>query len=592
MIYSVPAGGSVAVRPTVEYKITVNASDLSGFDVEMRFAAERSPVRIAMASHPEYDDRYWRYIENFSARSGGRVLNVAKPENEVWRIDAPGGELAVRYRLRLPASTGEARDAWKPFLTPTGGMVGDLHSLMYVVGETSRPARLTLDLPPGWSAAAGLETASDGHTFAASTELMLDAPVMIGELRQWDFNSGGVPHKIVVWSPPGKAGFDAGPLVDGVRRIVEQAVAALGRPPYARYAFLFQNDAVAGLEHLTSVNIGHPFDRGTGDLFPDVAHEYFHAWNLMDVRPKERVGLRYKFAPPTGTLWWGEGATIFFSDLLVRRAGLSADGGTRAERLATDIGRYLSSPGYWTLSAEQVSRGDTDPLAMGDNFASTHLQGELLAAMLDIKIRDASAGRDDLAGVMRLLSRRFDYRQGIANRDIERAVQDVCKCEGVNQFFRDHIYGAKRIDFESYLGLIGMSAVVSRAPAVGADGKPMADARLSPMQSDSGFRVRINNPQSIWGRAGLHSGDRLLSVDGNPVSGWTDLRTWLGTLKIGDVGRVEIERGGKRVVIDVPVTGYDRTTVRIVEKGGATKRQIMLRDAWLAADRPAGVRHD
>ena len=60
MIYSVPAGGSVAVRPTVEYKITVNASDLSGFDVEMRFAAERSPVRIAMASHPESDDRYWR----------------------------------------------------------------------------------------------------------------------------------------------------------------------------------------------------------------------------------------------------------------------------------------------------------------------------------------------------------------------------------------------------------------------------------------------------------------------------------------------------------------------------------------------------
>ena len=45
---------------------------------------------------------------------------------------------------------------------------------------------------------------------------------------------------------------------------------------------------------------------------------------VMHVRPIERVGLRYRPADPTAELWWSEGATIFFGDLLVRRAGLPA----------------------------------------------------------------------------------------------------------------------------------------------------------------------------------------------------------------------------------------------------------------------------
>ncbi len=71
----------------VYYKIHVNPADISGFDVEMRISGGRGTLRVAMAAHPEYDDRYWRYIENFSAVDGrGQKLNVAKDEDAVWRI--------------------------------------------------------------------------------------------------------------------------------------------------------------------------------------------------------------------------------------------------------------------------------------------------------------------------------------------------------------------------------------------------------------------------------------------------------------------------------------------------------------------------
>jgi predicted metalloprotease with PDZ domain len=454
---------------------------------------------------------------------------------------------------------------------------------MYIVGDTERPARLTLDLPIGWSAAAGLKPTADPNTFTGATELMLDAPVMIGKFFSSDFVAGGIRHKIVIWSPRDAAAFDPKPLVDGIKKIAAEAIKSFGGPAYRNYVFMFRDGGEDGLEHMTSVNFGHDFSRGYDDLFQTIAHEYVHAWNLMDVRPKERVGLQYRFPDPTGVLWWNEGATIMFADYLLRRTGLPAEPATRIGRLETNTTRYLATPGYSLLSAEQASRGDTDPLSMGDNYASTHLQGELLAIMLDLEIQDLTEGRRSIVDVMRSLASKFDYRHGITNADIESSVRSVCGRCNVHNFFTKYIYNAGRIDFDHYLGLMGMRAEVTRAPAVDNDGKPMPDIRLSPMPSETNFRIRITNPNNAWGRAGLHTGDQLLTANGKPVSSWTELRTWLRTLKIGDVGHLKIERNGVPKTIDVPVTGYETTKVHITEIGNATPRQMKLRSAWSEA---------
>jgi len=577
---------AAAAVPTVSYTIHIKSADLSGFDVDMRFSSPTPTVRVAMAAHPEYDDKYWRYIENFTAESADKQLHVSKTEDAVWMIDGARGIVVVRYRLHLPPQVNENRDAWKPFLTTTGGMVGDLHSLMYVVGNSSAPSQLTLDMPADWKAASGLEANRDARTFTGPAELMLDAPVMVGKFQEWSFTAGRVPHKIVVWSPAGAPTFDSAPLVDGVKKIAAEAIRKFGVPPYRRYVFLFQNGGEAALEHLTSVNIGHTFSRGMDGLFEEVAHEYFHAWNLMDVRPVERVGLQPAFARPTGVLWWNEGATIMFADYLLRRSGLPGPEASRIRHLETAMTRYFSSPGYATLSAEQMSRGDTDPAGLGDYGGSTHLHGELLSTMLDLMIRDRSNGRHDVADVMTLLSDRFDYRRGITNHDIEQAALEVCPTCDVHTFFREHIYGAGQIDFDKYLGLMGMRSEVTRSAALGSDGTPSVDLRIGPLQNDvaDGFKIRITNPQSAWGKAGLHTGNRLLSVDGTPVSSWPDLRSWLRTLKIGDVGRLEIMHDGVKKMVEVPVAVYDVPAVKISEITAPTPRQLKLRNAWINAN--------
>ena len=575
------SSAALGLAPPVSYKIRVDPNDSSGYDVEMRFITNARTVRVAMAAHPEYDDRYWRYIENFTAESRGRTLPISKPEDAVWQINGAGGELIIRYRLRLPPQNGSIRDAWKPFLTPSGGMVGDLHSLMYLVGEESRPAKLTLEMPADWKAASGLEPTKDLRTFTGSTELMLDSPVLIGAVREWKFSVAGVPHAVAIWSSPEAKSYDAGPLLDGIKRIAQQAVTAFGKPPYPRYTFLFQDGGQAALEHLTSVNLGLSSD--LDDLFDELAHEYIHVWNLMDVRPRERVGLKYHFAEPVGVLWWNEGATIMFADLIIRRAGLGGERRSRVQHLESIIARYLTAPGYSTLSAELVSRGDSHPLLLGDNGASTHLQGQVLSTMLDLRIRDATGGRRNVTDVMRLLAARFDSQHGITNADIERALVEVCGCD-MKSFFRDHIYGAKQVDFDRYLGLIGMRADVTRSPALNPDGQPAVDLRIGPLSVEGEVILRITNPQSAWGKAGLHTGDRLLSVDGTRVTSWSDFRGWLRKLKVGDVGRLVVVSNGITKTVEVPIKPYDIPTVHVVELPNATAKQLALRQAWLNAN--------
>jgi predicted metalloprotease with PDZ domain len=574
----------------LSYRIHVDAADLSGFDVEMRVRGAGETVRIAMASHPEYDDRYWRYVENLTAESRGATLQVTPEESALWRVRAPGGDLTVKYRIHLPPQTTPNRSAWKPFLSPTGGLIGDLHSLMYVVGAESAPARVTLDLPSGWAIASGLDPTKDPQTFAAvSVELLLDSPIIVGQFRHWEFVVNGVRHQVVYLPQPNAASFDTVSFIAGVQKLVTEAFKICGKAPYRHYTFLYQDGAVGALEHLNSVTIGarsQSLAQGLTGVFDTTAHEYFHTWNLMHVRPVERVGLRYRPADPTAELWWSEGVTIYFSDLMLRRAKLPTFDPTRVAHLETYIAAYLLTPGYSRNSAERVSRAAEDPLALGDDYASTHLQGNLLGTMLDLLVREATRGRRSLADVMRALSDRFSPQRGLTGRDIERAVHEVCACDA-RSFFEAYVRGARPIDFDHYLRMTGMRTQVSWSPALGSDGRPEPDLRVSALNvaGDSTLRLRITNPTGVWGRAGLHTGDHLVSMDGNPVATSTDFRSRLGQLHIGDTARVEVLRNGAASQVSVAINGYDRPTVRIVEIADATSEQQRLRAQWLTAAR-------
>ncbi|MEP6574726.1 MAG: PDZ domain-containing protein, partial [Gemmatimonadota bacterium] len=574
-------------QPVLVYTLRVDTADLTGYGVELHIRNAADTVRLGMIAHPEYDDRYSRYVENIEA-TGPRGATVARVDSALWLVVAPGGESTVRYRLRLPAEESSNRSAWKPFLSPTGGLVGDLHSFMYVVGQTLAPAHVILDLPPGWTIATGLTPTADPHTFFAPSAFVLaDSPLLVGRLRSWAFQEQGVPHRVAYWPAPDATPFDTASLVNGLAKLTHEAVTLFGRAPYRDFTFLLQDHVEGALEHLNSVALGASsagLASEPANFFAEAAHEYFHSWNLMRLHPAESGDVDYRTPRGSRVLWWSEGVTMYYADLMLRRAGLDAFEPTRRAHLESLIARYMMSPGSQRFSPESVSvvAYGSKPGILGDYFPSTHLQGELIGTLLDFEIRNLTGSRRSLADVLRLLSDRFSGPRGFTTLDVEHAVAEVSGSPAeARRFFERYVRQPHPLEFERYLAFAGLRVSVKWDAAVDDSGRVAADHRAYSWRSAGvAPTLLFGNPQSVWGRAGLHTGDRILSINDSLVETSAQFTQAKNRLAIGDSVRISFTRGATTRTARFLMTGYRVPTVHIEDAAGATARERQVRAAW------------
>jgi predicted metalloprotease with PDZ domain len=574
-------------QPVVNYTLTIDPDDTSSFEVEMNIRNIPDSFYVAMVAHPEYDDRYWRFVENLFVVSKNGKGNIVRKDSALWKITSNDGEAVLHYRIHLPVLQDAFRSSWKAFLSPTGGLVGGPHSFMYVTGATLAPSYVTLHIPAGWQIVTGLQSTSDPNTFfAPSVETLVDAPIFTGKFKIWSFNVLGVPHRVVYWALPATKDFDTIKLVAGIQKITEQASLIFGRLPYREYSFMLQDGAVGALEHYNSVTVGAPASQLAEDMtgfFSELAHEYFHTWNLVRIRPVEYGDVSYKTPPLSKGLWFSEGLTLFYADLLLRKSGLPVFDSTRTRHLETLIRRYLSNPAYLKFSAEKISLASYGPVGLlGDYSGSTHLQGEILGAMLDLIIRDVSNGKTSMDDVMRKMMENFSGEKGFATNDIEQTVHEICGCN-VHPFFLDYVYGSKQIDFDKYLELAGLRLNTAWKDVLSVDGKALPDLRVYAWQAPNEIvtRLGITNPASCWAKAGLHTGDVIKKINGAMKTTARDFRQLIRVLKVGDVVNIEVQQPTGVLKANVLITGYQQPEVHITGLNGATEKQKRLFSQWI-----------
>ena len=583
------AAASLAARSPahVAYVLTVDSADLSGYAVEMRIPNAPSPLRLAMAAHPEYDDRFWRYVRGFSATAAAGPLAVVREDSAVWRIAATGGDVIVRYRIELPPASGGVRGSWTPFLAPTGGLVGGPHSFMYALGGEAAPATVELRLPSGWIASTSLDRRPGTLAFSAPDfATLMDSPMLVGRLRRWSFTVAGVPHEVAYWPRPDAAVFDTTVLVGGLTGIVREASALFHGLPYPRFIFQLQDGAHSGLEHANSTTLGAPSAELAGDradFLLSTAHEYFHTWNLVRLRPAGWGGLTHLPPGRTRELWWSEGVTMYYADLLLRRAGLVQT--SRLDALRGQMASYLDNPGHGRISPEQAGWTAEDPPgANGDLSANHYVQGTMIATVLDLAIRDSTAGRRGLDDVMRALVAEHPAPRGYTGMDVERTASRVCGCS-LHGFFERHVRGAALLDFAPALRTLGLRPRVWMAPAVDSAGQPEPDRRVWAFvpRGERQPRFMIDDPRSAWARAGLHTGDRIVAINGTATGDRRAALNALRSVRTGDRVHVDILRGDRPMSVDVVVGGYERTRVALEDLPTVTAAQRAARARWLAA---------
>ena len=571
--------------PEAHYSLEVDTSDFSAWKVELQLLNVPDSFDLGLYVHPEYDDRYYRYIEGLQVQNAKNDAKITRRENTRWQVTTHGGSVIIKYKIR-PPRTERQRGAWRSFVSPSGALAEGQHVYLFLVGHTDMPADLHLKLPSGWEVATALERSKDpGVFYAASIETLMDSPVLTGKLHSWSFDVGGVPHQVVYWPGSAAEKLEASGIVGDIQKLVEQIRQLFGGLPYPHFTFLLQDSAYGALEHGNSVILGIPTDRvveNKQDYLSEIAHEYFHTWNLMRIQPAGYGGVDYKKGALSKELWWSEGLTMFYADLLLRRAGLLAQAEERTEHLRELITHYLNSPGNYRLSAEEVSKAAYGPPGyLGDLEGSTHVQGELIGTVLDILIRDHTNDRRNMDDVMRLMLLRFS-KKGFTANDVRLLIREVSGMD-VHAFFDQHITGNKEIDYNYYLALIGLKATVSREFVMNGNKLLLPDLRIYAWQdADSSLHLGIPDPGSCWAAAGLHTGDRLLSLNGKSV-GLSEFYRVVRSPAIGDTVQIAVQqkKSGKLYNARVKVIGFRHPVVQIRPLSNPSDRQKQRLAAWI-----------
>lgn len=586
-------------QPVLLYTVRVDGGDLTGFDVrlDVRNAPDTLRFSIPIWAPGAYRvANFHRNLRDVRVTVGGRDVSLVREDSSTWYALAPGGAATIAYHVRFP-SAAAARDANnRSFLRETGALMDGPATFVYLTGHKLAPAHVRFDLPADWKIATGLTPTADDRVYAASSyDVLIDSPVLVGHFRDWRFQVDGVPHRVAYWQQPDARSFDTTRFVGTVRRIVETARDIMMRLPYREYTFIYVDGAGGGLEHLNSTTIGIGSDELRRDPTAHAsvtAHEFFHLWNVKRVRPAVLGPFDYQRPVRTTDLWWSEGVTDYFAAEILRRSGLQSERDA-LRALRADIESYLGNPARTRISPERSSWTAWDTPRVNGGFAiSYYLQGALLGELLELQIRQATGHEHGMDDVERLLFDRFAGERGFTSEDLLHVVNEVCGCD-LQDFFDRYVNGAQEIDFDRFFSAAGLRVGIARERAVDSARTPLADRRIGVLNpagygsaggaAGGRLRLSVGDPTSAWGRAGLVTGDELISLNGVELATPAAFRKAIAALPSDGTATVQYLRDAKAESATVRLTGYERTRVTLSPVPELNGDQRSLYRSWLRA---------
>lgn len=349
-----------------------------------------------------------KQLSGLSAHQGSRELAVEQLDKASWRVRC-SGRAALVLSYDVHAFDASVRTAW---LDSQRAFFNASSLCLRAHGREADAHHIELaHVPDGWHVATEMAVADGGYQAGGYDEL-LDHPFEIGAHWQGEFVAAGVPHRIVVagaWPS-----FDGARLLADVQRICEAQIAFWGEAPFERYSFLLWavDDGHGGLEHRastalicarrelpTAAEAQAPSDN-YARLLGLFSHEYFHAWNVKRLRPAEFATFDYQRENYTELLWFFEGFTSYYDELLLLRAGL-VDTPRYLKLLAASVNGVLASPGRRVQPLSGASyeawtkyyRPDENSPNTTSNY---YAQGALVALCLDLSLRAHKSSLDAL----------------------------------------------------------------------------------------------------------------------------------------------------------------------------------------------------
>lgn len=533
---------------------------------------------------------YARHVQDLVVTdTAGTPLPFKRLDKRALEIQANQTHVHVKYRVYANELTVRTSH-----LDGTHGYFNGATLFFYAEALRNRPHHVSITAPAGWRTTVALE--QRGQEFIAPTyDELVDSPFEVGTHTPIHFSAAGVPHEIVLWGEPQ---LDEKKLVADLTRIIETEAAMFEGLPMKRYVFFVYgtDKGRGGLEHKASTALLYPRTgfasaKGWEDFLTLCAHEYFHLWNVKRIKPKALVPFDYAQENYTQLLWFFEGGTSYYDNLLVRRAGLMS-GARYLVRFGESLTALHTTPGRavmplvdasWLSWIKHYRPDENSP----NSAISYYLKGEIVSALLDLHLRRATQDQKGLDDLLRLLWNQYGDESGVPEDGIERAAEAIAGTS-LEDFFDHALRSTRELDYSvfSHVGL----EVRFRPRETSAD-KGGTPARKGAEKTGGGWLGIL--PKSGAGvatvldgapaqQAGISSDDEIVALDGLKCDA-AQLVARCEDKKAGDVVKVTLFRRDKLLELVVTLGAKPADAGWLARVDAPTEQQKASYKAWLGA---------
>lgn len=522
-----------------EALIEVSVSGVSQKQLTFRMSRS-SPGRYA--TH-----EFGKNIYDFAASDqSGKVLPVTRMDGDVYQVVTSGGYAKVRYTLYANHPDGTYAG-----IDQNSIQLNNPATFMWVKELQNAPIEVNFKLPDGkdWTIATQLKPTEKTNTFTApDLQYFMDSPIKIGKLfvKKWSLknpDNKNLDFRIALEIDSDDAG--ATTFADKIKKITEESGAVFGEFPsfdYGQYTFLASINPYVkgdGMEHRNSTMIALPvkFD-GSDNLLGVFAHEFFHAWNVERIRPKSLEPFNYEKSNMSRELWFAEGFTQYYGELLLKRAGfrnLDDMAGTfsaLANTKENTPGAKRLSPADASCMAVFVDAGvAVDKTNYPNTYTSYYPYGASIAMALDLELLSRDLSLDQYMKAVWLKFGKTEKPYVIP--DLQEVLETVTGDKVfAADFFKKYVLGHESFDYAPLFKKGGMTLKKEF------EGQAWIGNTRFKEKSELVIDANtiVNTPLYD---AGVDIDDQIIKLDGKSLKSEDDIKTILSSHRPGDEISIE-----------------------------------------------------
>jgi predicted metalloprotease with PDZ domain len=565
-------------------------------------------VRMSRSSAGRYaTHEFGKNIYNVKATDvDGNELPLKQVEGDVYELEEHPETVKISYTL-----FGNWTDGTYASIDDSHAHLNMPAVCMWLVGQPDRAIKVEFnDLDKyGWKVATQLKHDGENIYSAPNLQYLMDSPAELSDFKKTSWtvvNTDGKTETINLTAHSG----DSQAVIDNFGKMVQKVVleekAVFGELPaydFGEYTFLDDvnpTNSGDGMEHRNSTCIVETDPQIQGNEISELStfsHEYFHSWNVKRIRPKSLEPFNFEHANMSSELWFAEGFTQYYGELLLVRAGFhTPDEYTKT--IAQLVNSVLNTPAAAKYPETQMSRyavfADAavsfDPVNNNNIFTTYYFYGGATALALDLRLRsEFNLTLDDYMKAVWLAVGKVQKPYTIP--DLQKILAKLTNNpKFADDFFKQYIYGIEKNNYEALLAKAGL--VLRKAHPGKAWAGPLIlehDRSLrgrAKVDESEGFTIPTSTTMGtpVY-KAGLDAGDVILKADGKIISTMQSFYAIVDAKNVGD--KIIVDYKNRTGQHQTTLVLEEDPTLEVVtfEKAGKqlTADQQTFRDNWLSS---------